>query len=131
MSLSVNWTSRFRTCSPHDFFFLNTLSRRIVGEDQTLLIKFGKDAGESATEETVLVRGLRSEVERAVAEINKIVTDAKEDEILSSYVSSLRPLPFVEVSHLCDSLSSSKSGRNSSVVSSVPRVRGLINLRRL
>lgn len=62
---------------------------RIIGEDKTLVVKFGADAGDNATEETVLVRGVSADVDRAVKEIRRIVEDAKNDEIVNSYVSFL------------------------------------------
>jgi hypothetical protein len=45
------------------------------------------DAGENSTEETVLIRGVSADVDRAVKEIRQIVEDAKNDEIVNSYVS--------------------------------------------
>lgn len=60
---------------------------RVVGDTQTLLVKFGKDVGDGASEDVVLVRGVRTEVDRVVEEIHKIVEDAKEDERLSGFVS--------------------------------------------
>jgi len=59
---------------------------RIVGEDRTLSIKVGAEAGDSSTEDAILVRGASSEVDRAVKEILQIVEDAKNDEIVNSYV---------------------------------------------
>ena len=47
----------------------------------------GIEAGDSSTEDAILVRGASSEVDRAVTEILKIVEDAKNDEIVNSYVS--------------------------------------------
>lgn len=63
----------------------------IIGEDKTLVIKFGADAGENATEETVLIRGISADVDRAVKEILQIVESAKNDEIINSYVSAFTP----------------------------------------
>ncbi len=51
------------------------------------MIKFGVDADEGATEETVLIRGISADVDRAVKEILQIVESAKNDEIVNSYVS--------------------------------------------
>ena len=51
------------------------------------------DAGEG-TEDVIVVRGISSDVDRVVKEINKIVEDAKNDQILSSYVSLLTLLPY-------------------------------------
>ncbi|KAH9858738.1 hypothetical protein C2E23DRAFT_799907 [Lenzites betulinus] len=62
----------------------NTTLNAIIGEDKTLSIKLGADAGQ-ATEDAILVRGISADVERAVTEIRKIVEDAKNDEIVSSY----------------------------------------------
>jgi len=59
----------------------------IIGEDQTLSIKVGTEAAES-TDDVILVRGISDDVDRAVKEILKIVEDAKNDEIVNSFVSS-------------------------------------------
>ncbi|KAI0706832.1 hypothetical protein C8T65DRAFT_651620 [Cerioporus squamosus] len=61
-----------------------TTLNAIIGEDKTLSIKVGAEAGQ-ATEDFILVRGISADVNRAVAEIRKIVEDAKNDEIVSSY----------------------------------------------
>lgn len=62
-----------------------TTLNAIIGEDKTLSIKVGADAGQ-ATEDFILVRGISADVDRAVGEIRKIVEDAKNDEIVSSFV---------------------------------------------
>ena len=62
-----------------------TTLNAIIGEDKTLSIKLGADAGQ-ASEDYILVRGISGDVDRAVAEIRKIVEDAKNDEIVGSYV---------------------------------------------
>ncbi|KAF5370733.1 hypothetical protein D9758_001901 [Tetrapyrgos nigripes] len=62
-----------------------TTLNAIIGEDKTLSIKFGKEAGDNANENTILVRGASADVTRAHKEILKIVEDAKNDQILSSY----------------------------------------------
>jgi hypothetical protein len=64
---------------------------RIIGEDKVLSIKVGSQAklGPSALplgQDDILIRGPSSEVDRAVREINKIVEDAKNDEIDNGYV---------------------------------------------
>ncbi|OSD06860.1 hypothetical protein PYCCODRAFT_1431051 [Trametes coccinea BRFM310] len=61
-----------------------TTLNAIIGEDKTLSIKVGAEAGQS-TEDAILVRGISADVDRAVGEILKIVEDAKNDEIVSSY----------------------------------------------
>lgn len=58
----------------------------IIGEDKALSIKVGADAGIPDNEDVILVRGITSDVNRAVKEILQIVEDAKNDEIVSSYV---------------------------------------------
>jgi len=63
-----------------------TTLNAIIGEDKTLSIKVGAEAGD-ASEDVILVRGISSDVDRVVKEIYKIVEDAKNDEIVSSYVS--------------------------------------------
>ena len=59
---------------------------RIIGEEKALSIKVGAEANDPSTEDVILVRGASVEVDRAVKEILKIVEDAKNDLILSSYV---------------------------------------------
>lgn len=66
----------------------------IIGEDKTLSVKFGTEAGDASTEDVIVIRGIRSDVDRAVKEIKKIVEDAQNDEIISSYVGIL-PLLFL------------------------------------
>ncbi|TBU33830.1 hypothetical protein BD311DRAFT_711968 [Dichomitus squalens] len=61
-----------------------TTLNAIIGEDKTLSIKFGAEAGQ-ASEDYILVRGISADVDRAVAEIRKIVEDAKNEAIVSSY----------------------------------------------
>jgi hypothetical protein len=61
---------------------------RIIGEEKTLSVKVGAEANDPSTEDVILVRGASAEVDRAVKEILKIVEDAKNDLILSSYVRS-------------------------------------------
>jgi hypothetical protein len=60
---------------------------RIIGEDTTLSIKVGAEAADSTTQDVIVVRGVSTDVDRAVKEILKIVEDAKNDEIVNSYVS--------------------------------------------
>jgi hypothetical protein len=60
--------------------------RRIIGEEKALSIKVGAEAADQSTEDIIVVRGASAEVDRAVKEILKIVEDAKDDLILSSYV---------------------------------------------
>ncbi|KAJ3829948.1 hypothetical protein F5880DRAFT_1607106 [Lentinula raphanica] len=62
-----------------------TTLNAIIGEDKALSIKFGLDAGDSATEDTVLIRGTSVDVTRATKEILQIVENAKNDEIVNSY----------------------------------------------
>lgn len=70
--------------------------RRIIGEEKALSIKVGAEAGDQSTEDIIVVRGASAEVDRAVKEILKIVEDAKDDLILSSYVCSFYHLPHPE-----------------------------------
>lgn len=51
---------------------------KIIGEDTTLSIKFGADAGQ-ATEDFILVRGIASEVDRATKEVKVAVEEAIEN----------------------------------------------------
>jgi hypothetical protein len=60
--------------------------RRIIGEENALIIKVGAEVNDPSTEDAILVRGLSAEVDRAVKDILKNVEDAKDDLILSSYV---------------------------------------------
>ncbi|KIK67202.1 hypothetical protein GYMLUDRAFT_37269 [Collybiopsis luxurians FD-317 M1] len=62
-----------------------TTLNAIIGEDKTLSIKFGVEAGESASEDTILIRGTSADVSRASKEILKIVENAKNDEIVNSH----------------------------------------------
>ncbi|KAI6110629.1 hypothetical protein EDD16DRAFT_1239358 [Pisolithus croceorrhizus] len=57
----------------------------IIGEDRALLVKFGVEAGDPSTEDVVWLRGIRSDVDSAVQKIYRVVEDAKEDAIASSY----------------------------------------------
>lgn len=68
------------------FFYVAHEMKSIIGEDKTLSIKIGKDAGGS-TEDFVLVRGISTDVDRAVKEIHSIVEDAKNELIDNSFVS--------------------------------------------
>jgi polyribonucleotide nucleotidyltransferase len=65
-----------------------TTLNAIIGEEKTLSIKFGIDAGESATENAILIRGPTADVSRASKEILKIVENAKNDEIVNSFSTS-------------------------------------------
>jgi hypothetical protein len=58
----------------------------IIGEDKTLSIKVGAEAGD-LSDNVILVRGASLDVDRAVKEILQIVENAKNDEIVNSYVS--------------------------------------------
>lgn len=60
---------------------------RIIGEDTTLSIKVGGNAADSTTQDVIVVRGVSADVDTAVKGILKIVEDAKNDEIVNSYVS--------------------------------------------
>ncbi|KXN91057.1 Vigilin 1, partial [Leucoagaricus sp. SymC.cos] len=62
-----------------------TTLNAIIGEDKTLIVKFGLEAGDGATEDTILTRGISADVDRAVKEILQIVENAKNDEIINSY----------------------------------------------
>ncbi|PSR98936.1 hypothetical protein PHLCEN_2v4256 [Hermanssonia centrifuga] len=59
-----------------------TTLNAIIGEDKTLSVKLGAEAGD---ENIIIVRGISADVDRAVKEIKKIVEDAQNDEIVSSY----------------------------------------------
>ncbi|EGO25375.1 hypothetical protein SERLADRAFT_368777 [Serpula lacrymans var. lacrymans S7.9] len=62
-----------------------TTLNSIIGEDKTLSVKVGAEAGDSSTEDVILVRGASADVDRAVAEILQIVENAKNDEIVNSF----------------------------------------------
>lgn len=70
----------------NDLFIAN----RIIGEDKALFIKFGVEAGDPSIEDVIWLRGISSEVDRAVEQIHQIVECAKEDAIASSYVCIFR-----------------------------------------
>ncbi|KAI6046041.1 hypothetical protein EDC04DRAFT_2631698 [Pisolithus marmoratus] len=57
----------------------------IVGDDKALLVKFGMEAGDPSSEDVIWLRGIRSDVDSAAQKIRRIVEDAKEDAIASSY----------------------------------------------
>ncbi|KAF9482121.1 hypothetical protein BDN70DRAFT_802105 [Pholiota conissans] len=62
-----------------------TTLNAIIGEDTTLSIKVGVEAGDANTIDIILVRGVSTDVDRAVKHILKIVEDAKNDEIVNSH----------------------------------------------
>lgn len=89
----------------------------IIGEDTTLSIKFGADAG-GTTEDFVMVKGLASDVERATKEIK----DAVEKAIENSFVRCVSRFGFGKLTDALlspISLQSSKSVRDTSVGLSV------------
>jgi hypothetical protein len=59
---------------------------RIIGEDKSLSIKVGAEAGDASTQDVIMIRGPSSDVDHAVQRIHRIVEDAKNDEIVNSYV---------------------------------------------
>ncbi len=61
---------------------------RIIGEDTTLSIKVGAEAGDATNSDIIVSVALLSMSDRAVKHILKIVEDAKNDEIINSYVST-------------------------------------------
>ncbi|KAG6871504.1 hypothetical protein C0993_003227 [Termitomyces sp. T159_Od127] len=63
-----------------------TTLNAIIGEDKTLSIKVGAEAGDPETVDVILVRGASADVDHAVKEILKIVENAKNDEIDNSHV---------------------------------------------
>lgn len=63
----------------------NTTLDAIIGEDTTLSIKFGADAG-GATEDFIMVKGLSLDVDRAIKEIKAAVENAIENSFVR-YVS--------------------------------------------
>ena len=68
-------------------FSISKVRLRIIGEDTTLSIKVGGKAGDSTSQDVIVVRGVSADVDRAVKGILKIVEDAKNDEIVNSHVS--------------------------------------------
>jgi hypothetical protein len=62
---------------------------RIIGEDKTLSIKVGGEASDPSGEDVIVLRGASGDVDRAVKEILTIVENAKNDEIVNSFVSAL------------------------------------------
>ncbi|KAF7361713.1 hypothetical protein MVEN_00515000 [Mycena venus] len=63
----------------------NTTLNAIIGEDKTLSIKVGAEAGVSEGEDVIVLRGASGDVDRAVKEILSIVENAKNDEIVNSF----------------------------------------------
>lgn len=74
-----------------------TTLNAIIGEERTLVIKFGVEARKLLKQEhsfddnIIAIRGISSDVDRASKEILRIVEEAKNDEIDNSYVSLLLP----------------------------------------
>jgi len=97
---------------------------RIIGEDITLSIKLGADAGAAGNEDVILVRGISSDVDRAVKAISNIVESAKNDEIINSYVCRV-PLLFLIGTNFPSSSPSSKLSGSMLAVSLVRRARAL------
>lgn len=70
-----------------------TTLNAIIGEERTLVIKFGAEArkllklDESTDDDIIAIQGVSADVDRASKEILRIVEDAKNDEIDNSYVS--------------------------------------------
>ncbi|KAH9979180.1 SCP160 protein [Russula compacta] len=62
-----------------------TTLNAIIGEEKALSVKVGAEANDPSTGDVILVRGASAEVDRAVKDILRIVEDAKNDLILSSY----------------------------------------------
>ncbi|KAJ7200694.1 hypothetical protein C8J57DRAFT_424290 [Mycena rebaudengoi] len=62
-----------------------TTLNAIIGEDKTLSIKVGAEAGDASGDDVIVLRGASGDVDRAVKEILKIVENAKNDEIVNSY----------------------------------------------
>ncbi|KAH7913169.1 hypothetical protein BJ138DRAFT_1171481 [Hygrophoropsis aurantiaca] len=62
-----------------------TTLNAIIGEDTTLSIKVGAEVGDASSQDVILVRGATADVDRAVKEITRVVEDAKNDAIVSSY----------------------------------------------
>ena len=67
-------------------FCLFSNSHSIIGEEKTLSIKIGQEAG-GETADFILVRGTSADVDRAIKEIHTIVENAKNDIIDNSHVS--------------------------------------------
>ncbi|KAJ7346831.1 hypothetical protein DFH08DRAFT_914794 [Mycena albidolilacea] len=63
----------------------NTTLNAIIGEDKTLSVKVGGDAGAPEGEDVIVLRGASGDVDRAVKEILSIVENAKNDEIVNSF----------------------------------------------
>ncbi|KIJ18943.1 hypothetical protein PAXINDRAFT_166858 [Paxillus involutus ATCC 200175] len=62
-----------------------TTLNAIIGEEKALSIKVGAEAGDPSNEDIILVRGASADVDRASKEILRVVEDAKNDAIVSSY----------------------------------------------
>lgn len=86
-----------------------------------MVIKFGAKSDEGAIEDTILIRGGSTDVDRAVSEILHIVENAKNDEIINSYVSTSPLMVYFSLS-IGYSQPNSKSAVNTLVVLSVLRV---------
>ena len=69
-----------------EVFCLFSNAHRVIGEEKTLSIKIGQEAG-GETADFILVRGTSADVDRAIKEIHTIVENAKNDIIDNSHVS--------------------------------------------
>lgn len=58
-----------------------TTLNAIIGEDKALSIKIGAEVGNDSGGDVIFVRGVSSEVDRAIRDINRIVENVKNDEI--------------------------------------------------
>jgi hypothetical protein len=94
---------------------------KIIGEDITLLIKFGTEAG-GATEDFIMVKGMASEVDRAVKDIKAAVEEAIENSFVRDV--SRRGFWLADAHLPLFSPPSSKSIRNTSVGLSALMVHG-------
>ncbi len=83
----------------------NDLVSRIIGEDKALSIKVGAEALDPAGEDIILIRGTSSDVDRAVKEVLKIVENAKNDEIVNSFVRYCLFIDGCYLTYCCNSFS--------------------------
>lgn len=75
-----------------------TVLNALIGEDQMVVVKVGP----KGEDDVVIVRGPSSEVDRVVSQINKIVEDAKNDDIVNGYTVEF-PVDKKHVPHLVGS----------------------------
>lgn len=61
----------------------------VIGEEKLVAVRLGNAKGQTGADDTITVRGPSSEVDRVVAELQRIAKDAEEDAIVNGHEASL------------------------------------------